>query len=72
MQGSIEPRGLAHRSSMRNLQFHSAERLEQFMYCRSKIPVGRSVLVKGRPQDIPRFLFHGASVLGCTDAQPTL
>ena len=68
MQPSIESRGLAHGFPRGNLQVHSAEWSEQFMYRCSKIPVRCSVLVKGRPQDIPGLLFHGAPVLGCPDA----
>ena len=38
------------------------------MYRCAKIPVGRSVFVKGLPQDVPSLLFHGAPVLGSPDA----
>ena len=63
MQPSIE-RGLAHRFPRGNFQFHSAEWSKQLMYRCTKIPVRSSVLVKGRPQDVPGLLFHGAPVLG--------
>ena len=53
MQPSIEPRRLAHGFPRGNLQFHSAEWSEQFMYRCAKIRVRCSVLIKGRPQDVP-------------------
>ncbi len=63
-----ESRGFAHWFPGGSLQFHSAEWSEQLMYRCAKIPVRRDVLVKGRPQDIPDLLLHGAPVLGRADA----
>ncbi len=61
-------RGGSRNGSLESLQFHSAEWFEQLMYGCAKIPVRRGVFVKGRPQDIPDLLLHGAPVLGRPDA----
>ena len=55
-----------------NLKFHTAERLEQFMYRRAQIPGWHGIFTKCGAQDIADLLFHGMSVLGSPHTQPPL
>ena len=60
-----------HRTALGKLEFDTAERREPSVNRATEILRGRR-LADGAPQDIARFLLHGAPILGCTYAEPTL
>ena len=64
--------GGAHGLPGRDLKFHTAEWLEQFMHGRAQIPGGHGIFIKRCAQDVADFLFHGAAENGRSDAQPPL
>lgn len=69
LRSSVEARRFAYRLSWRDIEGYAPERLEEFVNDGSEILGWSGLLAQDRPQNIPRFLLHGAAVPGSSNTK---